>query len=75
MDYLINSEHKIMKTLSRDLGRSDAILNLNLPNEIKEAKSMAILQETLRAVGSGVLTDIQTDCCRALCTGCTRIWS
>ena len=67
MDYLINSEHKIMKTLSRDLGRSDAILNLNLPNEIKEAKSMAILQETLRAVGSGVLTDIQTDCALADC--------
>jgi DNA-directed RNA polymerase II subunit RPB1 len=67
MDYLINSENKIMKTLSRDLGRSDAILNLNLPNEIKEAKSMAILQETLRAVGSGVLTDIQTDCALADC--------
>lgn len=67
MDYLIESEDKIMKTLSRDLGRSDAILNLNLPNEIKEAKSMAILQETLRAVGSGVLKDIQTDCALADC--------
>lgn len=67
MDCLAGSETIVMDLLSRDLGRSDAILALNLPEEVKEAKSLSILQETLRAVGSSVLKDVTSDCALADC--------
>lgn len=67
MDCLAGSEQTVMQLLSRDLGRSDSILALNLPEEIKEAKSLSILQETLRAVGASVLKEVKQDCALADC--------
>ena len=67
LDCLSASEATTLNLLSRDLGRSDSILNLDLPIEIKEAKSVAILQETLRAVGSSVLASVKSNCALADC--------
>lgn len=67
LDCLVADDAKTVALLSRDLGRSDSILSLNLPKEIKEAKSVSILQETLRAVGSCVLAQVRPDCALADC--------
>ena len=67
LDCLSASETTTLDILNRDLGRSDSILNLDLPIEIKEAKSVAILQETLRAVGASVLASVKKNCALADC--------
>jgi len=67
IDCLIHSDTSVREILSKHLGRSDSILGLNLPEEIKEAKSSAILQETLRTVGSHVLSSVRQESALANC--------
>ena len=53
--------------LSRHLGRSDAVLTLDLPPEVRELKASSILQETLRAVGSDILAKVRPESALANC--------
>jgi hypothetical protein len=53
--------------LSKYLARSDAVLGLEMPAEIKEAKSSSILQETLRSVGALVLSNVRPTSALANC--------
>jgi DNA-directed RNA polymerase beta' subunit len=53
--------------LSKYLARSDAVLGLPMPPEIKEAKASSILQETLRSVGAHVLTQLRQTSALANC--------
>ena len=67
VDCLMGSEELTLKILSKHLGRSDAILGLTLPQEVKESKSSTILQETLRSVGSSVLANVRPESALANC--------
>jgi len=63
----LQPEEQTLQSLSKFLQRSDEVLLLNLPPEVKEAKSTSILQETLRSVGSTILKDVREDCALANC--------
>ena len=61
------SEEKTLAILSSHLSRSDKVLGLSLSNDIKEAKSSSVLQETLRSVGASVLSQIRPESALANC--------
>ena len=67
VDCLMGSESLTLDILAKHLGRSDSILGLKLPEEIKESKSSTILQETLRSVGSSVLERVRPESALANC--------
>lgn len=67
VDCLMGTEATTLDILAKNLGRSDAVLSLDLPEAIKEAKSSSILQETLRAVGASVLAAVRPESGLANC--------
>lgn len=67
VDCLMGSDASVRAILSTHLERSDNVLNLDLPEAVKEAKSSAILQETLRSVGSNVLASVRPESALANC--------
>jgi len=67
IDCMMSHESTTLDILAKHLGRSDSVLNLELPEAIKEAKSSAILQETLRSVGSSVLSHVRSESALANC--------
>lgn len=69
VDCLVGSTNtrEVVDILSKHLGRSDAVLTLDLPEAVKEAKSSSILQETLRAVGGSVLQAVRPESALANC--------
>jgi DNA-directed RNA polymerase II subunit RPB1 len=67
IDCLMNSEVSTNAILSKHLGRSDAVLSLDIMEGVKESKSNSILQETLRSVGASVLSRVRQDSALADC--------
>ena len=67
VDCMMGQEATTLAILSKHLGRSDSVLNLELPEAIKEAKSSSILQETLRSVGASVLSNVRSESALANC--------
>jgi DNA-directed RNA polymerase II subunit RPB1 len=67
IDCMMSHESVTLAILAKHLGRSDSVLNLELPEAIKEAKSSAILQETLRSVGASVLSNVRSESALANC--------
>jgi DNA-directed RNA polymerase II subunit RPB1 len=63
----IVDDKEVINILSQNLGRSDNVLGLDLYEGVKEAKSNLILQETLRSVGSHVLSQIRPNSALANC--------
>lgn len=63
----IVDDKEVISILSQNLGRSDNVLGLDLYEGVKEAKSNLILQETLRSVGSHVLSHIRPNSALANC--------
>jgi len=67
VDCFMGTPETTVRILSNYLSRSDAILDLDLPWDVKEAKSSSILQDTLRAVGSTVLQHVRPTSALANC--------
>jgi DNA-directed RNA polymerase II subunit RPB1 len=67
VDCLMDPLDETAGILAKHLGRSDAVLSLDLHPEVREAKASAILQETLRAVGAKVLQKVRPDSALANC--------
>jgi len=59
LDCMMGTEISTVSILSKHLGRSDAVLGLDIMEGVKESKSNSILQETLRAVGASVLQRVR----------------